>query len=139
MGADDYIVKPFSSAEVISRIRAVLRRTGSTRARPPVIRVGGLEIDESARATSLDGEPVALTRKEFDLLLELARHSGEVVKREDLMARVWDVNWFGSTKTLDVHIRSLARSSATTPMHPRFIDTVRGVGFRFSGPGVNGP
>ena len=63
MGADDYIVKPFSSAEVISRIRAVLRRTGGTRARPPVIRVGGLEIDESARSTSLDGEPVSLTRK----------------------------------------------------------------------------
>jgi two-component system response regulator RegX3 len=136
MGADDYIVKPFSSAEAISRIRAVLRRSGGTRARPPVIRVGGLEIDEGARSTSLDGEPVALTRKEFDLLLELARHTGEVVKREDLMARVWDVNWFGSTKTLDVHIRSLRKKLGDDPAQPRFIDTVRGVGFRFAGPGV---
>ncbi len=139
MGADDYIVKPFSSAEVISRIRAVLRRTGGARPRPPAIRVGGLEIDEGARSTSLDGEPVALTRKEFDLLLELARHSGEVVKREDLMARVWDVNWFGSTKTLDVHIRSLRKKLGEDPTHPRFIDTVRGVGFRFAGPGVKEP
>ena len=139
MGADDYIVKPFSSAEAISRIRAVLRRTGGTRARPPIIRVGGLEIDESARSTLLDGEPVSLTRKEFDLLLELARHAGEVVKREDLMARVWDVNWFGSTKTLDVHIRSLRKKLGDDPMHPRFIDTVRGVGFRFAGPGVKEP
>jgi DNA-binding response OmpR family regulator len=62
-----------------------------------------------------------------------------VVKREDLMARVWDVNWFGSTKTLDVHIRSLRKKLGDDPMHPRFIDTVRGVGFRFSGPGVREP
>ena len=139
MGADDYIVKPFSSAEVISRIRAVLRRTGGTRAKPPAIQIGGLEIDEGARSTTLDGRPVELTRKEFDLLLELARHSGEVVRREDLMARVWDVNWFGSTKTLDVHIRSLRKKLGDDPAHPRFIETVRGVGFRFAAGEVNGP
>lgn len=139
MGADDYIVKPFSSAEVISRIRAVLRRTGGKRTRPPAIRVGGLEIDEGARSTTLDGHSVELTRKEFDLLLELARHAGEVVRREDLMARVWDVNWFGSTKTLDVHIRSLRKKLGDDPAHPRFIDTVRGVGFRFAAQEVNGP
>ena len=139
MGADDYIVKPFSSAEVISRIRAVLRRTGGTRARPPVIRLGGLELDEGARLVTLDGESVALTRKEFDLLLELARHPGEVVRREDLMARVWDVNWFGSTKTLDVHIRSLRKKLGDDAAEPRFIETVRGVGFRFAAREVEEP
>jgi two-component system, OmpR family, response regulator RegX3 len=132
LGADDYIVKPFSSGEVISRIRAVLRRAGGRRARPPVVRIRGLEIDEGARSAALDGRSLALTRKEFDLLLELARHPGEVVRREDLMARVWDVNWFGSTKTLDVHIRSLRKKLGENAARPRFIDTVRGVGFRFA-------
>ena len=139
MGADDYIVKPFSSAEVISRIRAVLRRTGNTPTRAPIIQLGALQVDEGARSVTLDGEPVGLTRKEFDLLLELVRHAGEVVRREDLMARVWDVNWFGSTKTLDVHIRSLRKKLGAGQSHPRFIDTVRGVGFRFAALGGEGP
>ncbi|MGH2976683.1 MAG: response regulator transcription factor [Solirubrobacterales bacterium] len=139
MGADDYIVKPFSSAEVISRIRAVLRRTGNGRTRPPIIQLGALQVDEGARSVTLDGDPIALTRKEFDLLLELVWHAGEVVRREDLMARVWDVNWFGSTKTLDVHIRSLRKKLGEGQSHPRFIDTVRGVGFRFAAPEEEGP
>jgi DNA-binding response OmpR family regulator len=139
MGADDYIVKPFSSAEVISRIRAVLRRTGAGPAKPPPLRVGGLLVDEGARSVTLDGEPVALTRKEFDLLLELVRHAGVVVRREDLMSRVWDVNWFGSTKTLDVHIRSLRKKLGEGRSDRRFIHTVRGVGFRLAAPEVNGP
>ena len=78
----------------------------------------------------LAGQQVKLARKEFDLLAELARHAGQVVKREDLMARVWDVNWFGSTKTLDVHIRTLRRKLGDDSANPRFIETVRGVGFR---------
>jgi two-component system response regulator RegX3 len=139
MGADDYIVKPFSSAEVVSRIRAVLRRAGARRAKPPPIRVGGLLVDEGARSVTLEGEPVALTRKEFDLLLELVLHSGEVVRREDLMSRVWDVNWFGSTKTLDVHIRSLRKKLGDDAAEPRFIETVRGVGFRFAAGEVEEP
>jgi two-component system, OmpR family, response regulator RegX3 len=139
LGADDYVVKPFSSQEVISRIRAVLRRTGRKTARPSAIRVDGLEIDESARTVVLDGRALELTRKEFDLLGELARHAGEVVTREDLMARVWDVNWFGSTKTLDVHIRSLRKKLGDDAATPRFIETVRGVGFRFAGPEVSAP
>lgn len=132
LGADDYVVKPFSSQEVISRIRAVLRRAGSAPARMTVIRIGGLEIDEGSRTVQLDDEPLELTRKEFDLLLDLARHAGQVVKREDLMARVWDINWFGSTKTLDVHIRSLRKKLGDDADDPRFIATVRGVGFRFA-------
>jgi two-component system, OmpR family, response regulator RegX3 len=126
LGADDYVVKPFSSQEVISRIRAVLRRTGRSTVRPAAIRLDGLEVDEGARTVVLDGYPVA-------------RHAGQVVTREDLMARVWDVNWFGSTKTLDVHIRSLRKKLGDDSADPRFIETVRGVGFRLAGPEVVEP
>jgi DNA-binding response OmpR family regulator len=136
MGADDYVVKPFSGAEVISRIRAVLRRSRPDAKSPAeAIELGDLRIDPASRTTLLSGEEVALTRKEFDLLAELATHAGHVVTREDLMARVWDVNWFGSTKTLDVHIGALRRKLGDDPAAPRFIETVRGVGFRLARPG----
>jgi two-component system, OmpR family, response regulator RegX3 len=130
LGADDYVVKPFSAAEVIARMRAVLRRATQGDAPPDAIRIGGLELDLGARRATLDGGELALTRKEFDLLGELARHAGRVVTRDDLMARVWDENWFGSTKTLDVHIGSLRRKLSDDPVAPRLIETVRGVGFR---------
>ena len=135
IGADDYVVKPFSSAEVIARIRAVLRRVaerGDDTAPAAPIEVGGLEIDPAARRVLLDGAEVALSRKEFDLLFELARHAGTVVTREQLMARVWDENWFGSTKTLDVHVGWLRRKLGDDAAEPRFIEAVRGVGFRFA-------
>jgi two-component system, OmpR family, response regulator RegX3 len=135
LGADDYVVKPFSSRELISRIRAVLRRAGAAPESPRApIAVGELSVDPAARAVTLAGEPVDLTRKEFDLLLELVTHAGHVVTREDLMSRVWDVNWFGSTKTLDVHVRTLRRKLGDDPSAARFIETVRGVGFRFRAP-----
>lgn len=137
LGADDYVVKPFSSREVISRIRAILRRSLS---RPdadlPVIEIAGLSLDRAARRASLDGEDLVLSRKEFDLLVELMSKAGSVVSREDLMANVWDVNWFGSTKTLDVHIRGLRKKLGDTATDSRFIHTVRGVGFRFTAPGA---
>jgi two-component system, OmpR family, response regulator RegX3 len=140
LGADDYVVKPFSSGEVISRIRAVLRRAAW---REPdakeTIGAGELELDLAARHVTLAGEELKLPRKEFDLLAELARHAGEVVGREDLMARVWDVNWFGSTKTLDVHIRSLRKKLGDDPADPTYIETVRGVGFRFIPSEVEAP
>lgn len=137
LGADDYVVKPFSSREVISRIRAILRRSGSKPdADLPVIEIGGLSLDRAARRVSLDGEDLVLSRKEFDLLAELISNAGHVVSREDLMANVWDVNWFGSTKTLDVHIRGLRKKLGDTATDSRFIHTVRGVGFRFAAPGV---
>ncbi len=134
LGADDYVVKPFSGAEVIARIRAVLRRAGSDAAATPVMTVGGLEIDTGARKARLDGAELELTRKEFDLLSELVRHAGRVVSREDLMARVWDENWFGPTKTLDVHVGFLRRKLGDDPASPRYLHTVRGVGFRFASP-----
>jgi DNA-binding response OmpR family regulator len=140
LGADDYVVKPFSSREVISRIRAVLRRAASKRPEAePVLEVDGLVVDRAARTVRLADEDVKLTRKEFDLLVELVANAGTVVTREDLMARVWDVNWFGSTKTLDVHIRALRRKLGDDSNTPRFIETVRGVGFRFVAPGETKP
>jgi DNA-binding response OmpR family regulator len=140
LGADDYVVKPFSSGEVISRIRAVLRRAAWREPDAPgTIAVGELEVDIGARRVTLAGEELKLPRKEFDLLAELVRHAGEVVSREDLMARVWDVNWFGSTKTLDVHIRSLRKKLGDDPGDPAYIETVRGVGFRLIAPEVTAP
>jgi DNA-binding response OmpR family regulator len=135
-GADDYVVKPFSSGELIARIRAILRRAegGGQRATPISLRLGALEIDEGRRLASIDDTPVDLTRKEFDLLMRLAREPGVVVRREDIMADVWDENWWGSTKTLDVHISSLRRKLGEDPAEPRYIHTSRGVGFRLATP-----
>jgi len=130
LGADDYVVKPFAASEVIARIRAVLRRS---RQPEPANRltVGDVTIDVGARQVWLAGEELSLTRKEFDLLARLARSAGQVVTREDLMSDVWDENWFGSTKTLDVHMTALRRKLGEGPSEPRHIQTVRGVGFRF--------
>jgi two-component system, OmpR family, response regulator RegX3 len=141
LGADDYVVKPFSAAEVISRIRAVLRRSGPTEpaSRGPLRAAGDLELDPAARTARLAGRDLDLSRKEFDLLAALMRHRGEVVTREDLMSRVWDTNWFGSTKTLDVHIGWLRRKLGDDAAEPTYIETVRGVGFRFVAPEVEEP
>jgi two-component system response regulator RegX3 len=133
LGADDYVVKPFSSAEVIARIRAVLRRAGREAAPAPPVEIDGLRLDPAARTATLDDEPLDLSRKEFDLLARLMRDAGRVVTREDLMSDVWDENWFGSTKTLDVHIGFLRRKLGDDAADPRFLHTVRGVGFRFTG------
>jgi DNA-binding response OmpR family regulator len=137
LGADDYVVKPFSGAEVIARMRAILRRSATaetTGSAAEPVRIGELEVDQGARRVLLRGEEVTLARKEFDLLADLVRHAGRVVSREDLMARVWDENWFGSTRTLDVHVRWLRQKLGDDPSEPRYIATVRGVGFRFTAP-----
>jgi DNA-binding response OmpR family regulator len=136
LGADDYVVKPFSGAEVIARMRAILRRVQPEPegAGQEPVSIGELELDPGSRRVTLAGEELQLARKEFDLLAELVRHAGRVVKREDLMSRVWDENWFGSTKTLDVHIRWLRQKLGDDPQAPRYLHTVRGVGFRFTAP-----
>ncbi|HEY5112518.1 MAG TPA: response regulator transcription factor [Coriobacteriia bacterium] len=128
LGADDYVVKPFGFRELVARIRAVLRRAGGNepQAQPDVqIEVGLLQIDPRTRNVSYDGRPVALTPKEHDLLVYLARDPDVVHTREQIIKDVWDENWWGSTKTLDVHIASLRKKLA-----PETIETVRGVGFR---------
>ena len=138
IGADDYVVKPFSSAEVIARIRAVLRRAPAEAEEAPddreAIEVRGLRIDPASRKASLDGEELDLSRKEFDLLAEIAYASGDVVSRDELMSRVWDENWFGSTKTLDVHVGWLRKKLGDDASDPCWIETVRGVGFRLADP-----
>jgi len=134
LGADDYVVKPFSAREVVARIRAVLRRADApepTEDRP--IEIGGLRLDPSRREALLVGEALELSRKEFDLLHLLMRNAGSVVSRERLIDEVWDPNWFGSTKTLDVHVSGIRRKLSDDPTRPRYLHTVRGVGFRFSG------
>ncbi len=139
IGADDYVVKPFSSAEVIARIRAVLRRAPTEESEEQddreAIEVRGLRIDPASRKASLDGEELELSRKEFDLLAEIAYASGDVIPRDELMSRVWDENWFGSTKTLDVHIGWLRKKLGDDASDPRWIETVRGVGFRLADDG----
>jgi two-component system response regulator RegX3 len=134
LGADDYIVKPFSAREVVARIRAVLRRAGdgATETDSP-IDIGPLRLDRARRSATLEAEELDLTRKEFELLELLMSEAGSVITRERLIDEVWDVNWFGSTKTLDVHVSALRRKLGDSSSEPRFIHTVRGVGFRFSG------
>ena len=132
LGADDYVVKPFSSPEVIARIRAVLRRARRDDEDEPRLVFAELEIDPAARRVHLHGAELDLSRKEFDLLAVLADAAGRVLTRDHLMTRVWDENWFGPTKTLDVHIGTLRRKLGDDPSSPRFIHTVRGVGFRFA-------
>jgi len=135
LGADDYVTKPFSAREVIARIRAVLRRTD---ARPVAseepIEIDGLRLDPARREVTREGEPLDLARKEFDLLSLLMREAGSVVTRERLIDEVWDVNWFGSTKTLDVHVSALRKKLQDDPASPRWLHTHRGVGFRFAAP-----
>jgi two-component system, OmpR family, response regulator RegX3 len=136
LGADDYVVKPFSARELTARIRAVLRRTSAVAApaSPDRLAIGAVELDPAARTATLDGTPLELTRKEFDLLALLMGQAGSVVSRERLIDEVWDVNWFGSTKTLDVHVSGLRKKLGDDPSDPRYLHTVRGVGFRFAAP-----
>jgi DNA-binding response OmpR family regulator len=125
LGADDYVVKPYGLRELIARIRAVLRRTEPA---PPAgpMRVDGLEVDPRTRRATLDGADVALTPKEFDLLALLIADPGAAVSRERIFEEVWGTRWYGSPKTIDVHVASLRRKLGG----PGWIQTVRGVGFR---------
>jgi two-component system, OmpR family, response regulator RegX3 len=134
LGADDYVVKPFSARELVARIRAVLRRTSAAAAPAPTgpQKIGDVELDPSARTVTLNGDALELTRKEFDLLALLMGQAGKVVSRERLIDEVWDVNWFGSTKTLDVHVSGLRKKLGDDSSDPRYLHTVRGVGFRFA-------
>lgn len=133
LGADDYIVKPFAIGEAMARIRAVLRRGRALASEQPrELTVQDVRIDLGSRRVWRGDRELELTRKEFDLLARLAQDAGRVVTREDLMSDVWDMNWFGSTKTLDVHIGWLRRKLEDDPSDPRLIRTVRGVGFRLA-------
>jgi len=129
LGADDYVVNPYGLRELIARIRAVSRRAASLGASGS-LRVGALEVDERARRATLDGRELDLTPKEFDLLAALARDPGAALSRQRLLAEVWQTSWYGSSKTIDVHVAALRRKMGD----PGWIDTVRGVGFRLRVP-----
>jgi two-component system, OmpR family, response regulator RegX3 len=125
LGADDYVVKPFGLRELIARIRAVTRR-GKTTPGDGAVQVGELEVDPRARRVRLGGRELDLTPKEFDVLVMLARDPGAVVSRRSLLDEVWETSWYGSSKTIDVHVAALRRKLGD----PGWIETVRGVGFR---------
>jgi DNA-binding response OmpR family regulator len=139
LGADDYVIKPFTAAQMNARIRAVLRRAGAIEEEDPTITVAGLSIDVRSREVILDGALIELTRKEFDLLLVLARRVGEVVTKKDLLAEVWQMAWGGSDRTVDVHLSWLRRKLGETAKEPRYLQSVRGVGVRLVPPAVQPP
>ncbi len=129
-GADDYVVKPFSPAELVARVDAVLRRVAPPVAEEPPIEHGPLRLEPATRRAFLDGEELALTMREFDLLAYLAAHPGRVYSRDQLMEAVWGEPFFNDTSTVTVHVRRLRAKLGDDPAAPRFIETVWGVGYR---------
>jgi DNA-binding response OmpR family regulator len=134
-GADDYVVKPFSTEQLIARISAILRRTGGgSDEESIVVAVGGLRIDLAARTAQLDGHELELNRREFDLLAYLAARAGRVVTRQQIVRAVWRQNSMDHDQTIDVHVSWLRRKLGETAAEPRYLHTVRGVGLKLTTP-----
>ncbi len=138
LGADDYIVKPFSFRELLARLHAILRRRQLDRGEtsPPADRltIGQVVLDRTARQVTRDGRPLELTQREFDLLAVLMEHCGQALQRQDLLDQVWGEEWIGDTRTLDVHVRWLREKLEDDASAPRYIQTLRGYGYRFVDP-----
>ncbi len=134
IGADDYVVKPFSFRELVARIRIHLRRSGNLKdgeMQSRAIAIGDIRIDPDARQVWRKGQPVELSRREFDLLLALMERSGQALSRQELLDLVWGESWVGTPRTLDVHIRWLREKLEDDPSQPRYLETVYGYGYRF--------
>ncbi len=131
LGADDYVTKPYSARELVARIRAVLRRQGELeQADDGVLAAGPVRMDVERHVVTVDGEPVPLPLKEFDLLEFLLRNTGRVLTRGQLIDRVWGSDYVGDTKTLDVHVKRLRAKLEPDPANPKYLLTVRGLGYK---------
>jgi two-component system response regulator RegX3 len=132
LGADDYVTKPFSSRELVARIRAVLRRgTDAVELAPAILEAGPVRMDVERHVVSVAGEPVRLPLKEFELLEFLLRNAGRVLTRGQLIDRIWGADYVGDTKTLDVHVKRLRAKIEPDPAQPTYLLTVRGLGYKF--------
>ena len=131
LGADDYVVKPFSPREIVARVRAVLRRAEGTPVRPQVISAAGVTLDLTQRLATQNGQSLDLTTMEFDLLALLVEHPGQVFSRLQLLERIQGAAYEGYERTIDVHIKNLRIKLGDNPQNPQYIETVRGVGYRF--------
>ena len=131
LGADDYVTKPFSHRELVARIRAVLRRGQDVELVPDVVEAGGVRMDVERHQVAVDGQPVRLALKEFELLEMLLRNAGRVMTRGQLIDRIWGADYVGDTKTLDVHVKRLRAKLETDPGNPEHLLTVRGLGYKF--------
>jgi two-component system response regulator RegX3 len=131
LGADDYVTKPFSHRELVARMRAVLRRGQDAELMPDVIEAAGVRMDVGRHEVSVDGARIRLALKEFELLEMLLRNAGRVMTRGQLIDRIWGADYVGDTKTLDVHIKRLRTKIEPNPANPRYLVTVRGLGYKF--------
>lgn len=133
LGGDDYIVKPFSPGEMVARIHAVLRRTSQEQAEVEVHKIGMIEIDQKARKVIIDGELVALTLKEYELLIYLMAHKNQALSREQLLEQIWGIDYIGSLRTVDTHIKTMRMKLGPAA---DYIQTVWGIGYKFEEPSL---
>lgn len=138
-GADDYLVRPFGPGALLARVRAVLRRTAGADALQPNLVLGGLAIDRKTRTAELEGRPLSLSPKEFDLLSYLASRAGQVVSRRELLSEVWRMPYSQADRTVDVHVSWLRRKLRESGKAPRYLHTVRGAGLRLDVPRMHEP